>query len=573
MDGTSPIAAELAALGERRQLSIAGIRFAGRRRRPSGEVAPLPRELSLGGRIWLIAGFSVVLVWASLFAAPGTVEWWTDRDMTILEWLADLRTDSRVAIAKALHGLGAEWVVRTLRIGTLLALIVVRRWRHFFAALLAIAAVGISVESLGEAIGRVRPSLEIVGSWSGPSHPSAPVAALAVTLMVMALSLVPRGRYRALALGAGALAVTVHGAGRMVLGVDHPSDVLASALYAPAVAFLLFGWFAPESIFPVTWHRKVKAHLDVSGARGTAIRRAVREQLGADVLAIEPFRLEVSSSSTPLRLKVAAEAGGEAYLFAKLYSQTHLNSDRWYKVGRSILYGSLEDEVRFTSVRRLVEYEDYIQRVMSVCCVPSAAPIAVVEITPEREYLLVSEFLADAHEITDTEVTLSIIDDALKVVRGMWDAGLAHRDIKPSNVMVSGGEVVLIDFSFGMVRPSPWRQAVDLANMMLLLAMKSDAATVYERALRHFAPADIAEAFAATRSVTIPRQTRSMLATLKRERGIDLVAEFQEISPEREPIAIQRWSARRIWRTVGAAAALVLVVTQVWSQIRGRGLL
>jgi len=569
----SPVAPELAVLGERRRLNIAGIRFSGRRRRPSGEKAPLPRELSIGGRLWLVAGLGVVLIWVSLFAAPGTTSWWTDRDMAILEWLSDLRTDSGTTIAKALHGLGAEWVVRSLRIGTLVALLVVRRWRHFFAALLAIAAVGISVELLGEAIGRFRPSLEIIGSWSGPSHPSAPGAALGVTLMVMALSLVPKGRYRAITIGTGAVLMTLHGVGRMYLGVDHPSDALASALYAPAVTFLLFAWFVPESVFPVTWQRRVKAHLDVSGARGDAIRRAVREQLGVEVLAIEPFRLEVSSSSTPLRLKVAAEGGDDARLFAKLYSQTHLNSDRWYKVGRSIVYGSLEDEVRFTSVRRLVEYEDYIQRVMSVCCVPSAAPIAVVEITPEREYLLVSEFLADAKEITDTEITVPIMDDALSVVRGMWDAGLAHRDIKPSNVMVSDGAVVLIDFSFGMVRPSPWRQAVDLANMMLILALKSDVATVYERALHHFAPADIAEAFAATRSVTIPRQTRSMLATLKRERDIDLVVEFQDISPEREPIAIQRWSPRRIWRTAAAGALAAFMVAQIWSEIRGRGLL
>lgn len=536
-------------------------------------MAALPRELSSGGRMWLIAGLGVILVWISLFAFPSTTEWWTDRDMAVLEWILELRTATGITIAKALHGLAAEWVVRSMRIATLVALVAVRRWRHVFAVVLAIAVVGISVEVLGEAIGRVRPSLEIVGSWSGPAHPSAPLAALAVTLMAGALSLVPQGRYRSILLGIGGVLVTMNGIGRMYLGTDHPSDVIASALYAPAITFVLFSWFAPESTFPVTWRRGVKAHLDVTGERGAAIRRAIREQLGVEVLAIEPFRLEVSSSSTPLRLRVAAEAGGEALLFAKLYNQTHLNSDRWYKLGRSILYGSLEDEVRFTSVRRLVEYEDYMQRVMSSCCVPSAAPIAIVEITPEREYLLVSKFLTNAAEITDVAITTTVIDDALAVIRGMWDAGLAHRDIKPSNVMVSEGEVVLIDFSFGMVRPTPWRQAVDLANMMLILALKTDTVTVYERALRQFAPADIAEAFAATRSVTIPRQTRSMLAALKRDRGTDLVKEFQEISPEREPIAIQRWSARRLSRTAAAALAFTFLLAQIWAEIRGRGLL
>ncbi len=567
-----PIAPELEVLGERRQLNIAGIHIAGRRRRPSGEKAPLPRELSFGGRAWLTAGLGIGLVWISLFAAPASTSWWTERDLAVLEWMVELRTDAGVAVAKALHWLGSDGVVRVLRLATLLALVAVRRWRHVFAFLLAIVFVELSVEELQDSIGRIRPTVDILGAWDGPSHPSADVASLAVTVMAMSLALVPKGRYRAVAMWVGAFVVLLVGVSRMYLGVDHPTDVIVSMLYAPAVAFVLFRWFAPNSVFPVTWQLGVKAHLDVTGERGEAIKRAVMEQIGVEVLAIEPFNLVASGGSTPLRLRVAG-SDGDTYLFSKLYSQTHLNSDRWYKIGRSILYGALEDEVRFTSVRRLVEYEDYIQRVMLSSGVATARPIAVVEITPEREYMLVSEFLRDAAEITAAPVTERIIDQGLGAIRLMWDAGLAHRDIKPSNVMVRRGDVVLIDAAFGMVRPSPWRQAVDLANMMLILALQSDVATVYERALLQFAPADIAEAFAATRSVTIPRQTRALLAEAKRRDGVDVVKAFQSISPYREAISIQRWSPQRIGRTALAAFAVGFIVLQVYSEIRGTGVL
>ena len=47
-------------------------------------------------------------------------------------------------------------------------------------------------------------------------------------------------------------------------------------------------------------------------------------------------------------------------MFAKLYSQVHVRSDRWYKIGGTILYGSLEDEVASRAVRAWSEYEDYI---------------------------------------------------------------------------------------------------------------------------------------------------------------------------------------------------------------------
>ena len=113
------------------------------------------------------------------------------------------------------------------------------------------------------------------------------------------------------------------------------------------------------------------------------------------------------------------------------------------------------------------------------------------------------------------------------------------------------GELLLIDVAFVQVRPSPWRQAVDLANMMLVLAVRTDAERVYERALRFFTPDEIAEAFAATRGVASPTQLR----TVMKQDGRDLVTQFRRWRPERRPISLQRWSPRR----VVLAATLVVV--------------
>jgi tRNA A-37 threonylcarbamoyl transferase component Bud32/membrane-associated phospholipid phosphatase len=568
------VARELDLIGHRREFRFAGVRIAGRRRRPTGERAPLPRELRATGRIWLIGGLIMVAIWLLLFAVPATTEWWTRVDTNVLRWFVDLRTNTLTSIARALDVLGSEWFVRSLRIGTLLGLIFVRRWRHVFAVLIAIMIVVVTVEGVQQAVGRIRPGVPIIGSWEGPSHPSGPIAGLAVTLAVMAYALVHRGVWRRTFLIVSAIAVALLVFARLYLGVDHPTDALVSLTFAPAVAIVVFRLFAPESVFPVTWKRGVTAHLDVTGPRGEAIRKAAREQLGVEVIGIEPFGQEGSGGSTPLRLEVTGEDGdGCCYLFAKLYSQTHLRSDRWYKLGRTILYGSLEDEVRFTSVRRLVEYEDYIQRVMRDAGIPSTEPLGMVEITPEREYMMVSAFLDASEEVTNADIDERIIDDALSVIRMMWDAGLAHRDIKPANVMIRDGRVVLIDVAFGTVRPTPWRQAVDLANMMVILALRTDAAVVYNRALRQFAPEDIAEAFAATRSVTLPSQSRSSLALFKKERGIDLVEEFRKLAPPAEPISIQRWSHRRIRVTLGAALAVFALLLLIISQFTGTGFL
>jgi tRNA A-37 threonylcarbamoyl transferase component Bud32 len=357
----------------------------------------------------------------------------------------------------------------------------------------------------------------------------------------------------------------------MYLGVDHPSDVWTAAVIGPAVPFVVFRLFVPEAVFPVTYTRGVTAHLDVTGARGEAIRTAIEEQLGLAVLDIEPFGLEGSGGSTPLRIKVAGDP--DRHVFAKLYARSHLRADRWYKAGRTILYGSLEDEVRFQSVRRLVEYEDYMLLLLDRAGLPSPQTFGFVEITPEREYLIVTEFIEGAREIGDADVTDEVIDDALMVVRLMWDAGLAHRDVKPANVLVKDGKVVLIDPAFATVRPSPWRQAVDLANMMIILGMGSTAENVYRRALQFFSEEDLAEAFAAGRGVTIPTQSRSMLADLRKEHGVDLLEEYRRLAPHHERISIQRWSPRRIGLAAGALLGLLILLSLVVDNLTGAGFL
>ena len=85
----------------------------------------------------------------------------------------------------------------------------------------------------------------------------------------------------------------------------------------------------------------------------------------------------------------------------------------------------------------------------------------------------------------------TVIDQGLGIIRKLWDAGLAHRDIKPANLLVRDGRMLLIDVAFVQAHPSPWRQAVDLANMMLCLALRSDPRLVYERAQRQFTVEEI----------------------------------------------------------------------------------
>jgi hypothetical protein len=125
--------------------------------------------------------------------------------------------------------------------------------------------------------------------------------------------------------------------------------------------------------------------------------------------------------------------------------------------------------------------------------------------------------------------------------------------------------MLLIDVAFVEARPSPWRQAVDLANMMLCLALRSSPEVVYERALRHFSVQEITEGFAAARGLALPSQLRHLL----RAQGRNLHAEFVRLLPSPpQPIRVQRWSARRVglWAAILALVVLAALNTkQVFS--------
>ncbi len=472
----------------------------------------------------------------------------------VLHILAGIRTPWLTDVANGIKVAGSGWGVTVVGLSVVALTMAFRRWRHLLVFVCSLFFLVIVGQWIYSGLTRPRPyGVPIIASWGGYSTPSPPVAALTIFLIGAAYCLAVAGRPRSYAKVAAAVIIGLFCLARLYLGVDHPGDVLLGVALGVAIPVTAFRFFTPNEVFPVAYRRGRTAHVDVTGRRGEAIRQAMRDQLGLIVVEVTPVGLESSAGSTPLRLLV--EGDPDEFLFAKLYTRGHVRADRWYKVWRTILYGSLEDEHPFQTVRRLAEYEDYALRLLEDVGVRTARPCGIVEITPEREYMLVTEFFQGAVEIGDAEVDDHVIDQGLALIRKLWDAGIAHRDIKPGNLMVREGQLLLIDVFFVQVRPSPWRQAVDLGNMMLVLAVRSDPQRVYRRALTYFTEAELSEAFAATRGVASPTQLR---AFMKRDPR-DLLGEFRKLAPARRPIVLQRWSVRRVSLAAGMLAAVTVV--------------
>jgi membrane-associated phospholipid phosphatase/tRNA A-37 threonylcarbamoyl transferase component Bud32 len=513
---------------------------------------------------WLAAALLLVALTITIFAGGlrGLAVDVTVVDDAVVRWLAGLEVAGLAGVWRALASLCSWWVLNALLWGLLLALLVLRRFRQLIVLFILAQVLSLLTENVVAAIAqRPRPfGVVIREGWGGFAMPSLQITYFTATLVAILYTMVPEGRWRNTGKWVATGLVALTAVGRMALGADAPTDVLVGVALGVTIPLVGFRWFAPNEVFPISYHRGSGAHLDVGGARGVAIRRGLEEQLGLEVTDVTPFGLSGSAGSTPLRITVVGDP--PAQLFAKLYARSHLRSDRWYKLGRELLYGRLEDEKPFNTVRRLVQQEDYALSLMQRAGLPSPTPYGFVELTPEREYLLVTEFFTDAVELGDADITQQVIDDGLGIIRKLWDAGLAHRDVKPANLLVRDQHLLLIDVAFVEARPSPWRQAVDLANMMLCLALRSSPELVYQRALQQFSVEEITEGFAAARGLALPSQLRRMLRT----QGRNLHAEFVRLLPSPpQPIRIQRWSARRVglWALILVFVALVALNSKV----------
>ncbi len=192
-----------------------------RRRRPSGQPPPLPRELGAGGRFWI--GALVALLAFTVFLLVTQVgNTFEHQENVFLRWIVTWRTGWLNRLALIANGLGATALTRTLRLGTLIALIAFRRWRHLIVLLISTLFVAWLVQKLGTYFLRARPlGAQIIGGWEGSSFPSRPVSELSVALVGVLYTLVPRGRWRNMGKFVIPVLVFVLAGAEVYLGLNH----------------------------------------------------------------------------------------------------------------------------------------------------------------------------------------------------------------------------------------------------------------------------------------------------------------------------------------------------------------
>jgi len=132
-------------------------------------------------------------------------------------------------------------------------------------------------------------------------------------------------------------------------------------------------------------------------------------------------------------------------------------SQVWNSACRTSLWGRGE---RTTLARRSMRLASSMLVLLAACAgndEASAPPTALGD-----EAITVGSFGFDESVLLAEIYSQALVE--LPIVRQLWDAGIAHRDRRPANLLVKDAHVHLIDVAFVHVRPSPWREAVDLAE-------------------------------------------------------------------------------------------------------------
>ena len=329
-----------------------------RTRRPSGDPPPLPRDSHATG--WLWASLAVVLIGIGLAFILTNDPDLHDFGSNVVEWFADLRTPWLTQVAKGMVLISSFGAVQLLRLAIAGALIATKRFRHLVVALASFVLVDwLVLTFLSQQ--RPAPGVSVLADSGNYTFPSWYVTAFAITVFAMPFVLAPAGRTRKRAMTAAWIAVILVCLARLYLGIDYPTNVAYAAVLCWVLSEALYRWFVPDESFPVSYAKGGKAaHLDLSGARGEAVKIAMGSNSGS-----RSPRSRRSARGLR-RLDAAAHDVDRRHALVRQDLRHAARARRpLVSVGRTIMYGQLEDETRFTSVRRLIEYEDYALRVLA----------------------------------------------------------------------------------------------------------------------------------------------------------------------------------------------------------------
>lgn len=241
-------------------------------------------------------------------------------------------------------------------------------------------------------------------------------------------------------------------------------------------------------------------------------------------------------------------------------------SDTLYRRYRRIRLKDVGDDDPYPSPRRAAAAEAMM--LLHAAANGVRCPhVRAVEPVTEEEFVLAVDHVAGRRmdELRDAEITLDVLVDAWRQVRGLRRAGIAHRDLRLSQLVVDDRHQVWIrDFAFGEPAASSSSLEGDVAELLAGTALRVGPQRAVQAATAVLDPAVLAGALARLVPAALTRPTREAIKASPG--GLDpLVAEVCRVTGVSEPefAQVERVRPRSLVIGVTLAVAVYVLLPQL----------
>ncbi|WP_073258627.1 lysylphosphatidylglycerol synthase transmembrane domain-containing protein [Cryptosporangium aurantiacum] len=292
--------------------------------------------------------------------------------------------------------------------------------------------------------------------------------------------------------------------------------------------------------------------------------RAVVAELrraGVELVSLRPRHLDIDD---PVFFD-AIDSGGRS-LVVHVLDRDHEGAGVLQAVWRTARFREPAGRKALVSLRRAVEHEALISAVMAAAGARVQGMVAAVPVEPDAVVLAYQ----DVPGPTLDEIPLGQLDDdrldaVWRQVLLLHRRAIAHRGLAGQNIVFPPDGGAGLRFSgAGLIAAPVAALRIDLAQLLVTLALKVGVDRAVESALRALGTERLAEAVSALQPVALGRTSRQALRRDKalldtlRDRVLDVIG-----TAPPEPVRLERLRPRTIISVVALTAAAYVLLDQI----------